>query len=151
MKSNHSVWAMCLTLVFVSCTRERPAETLPSSQGMAPRPLVEALDIPTATHPVYRHYLTRFKSKVTDLENKAMALNRATAEVKERDAPEAIEAIAEFESLVQAARAELDVLQKEGPSPTWEVTRNRTERAIVSAERAFDSLAIRFGIRVVKK
>ena len=154
MKSHNTVRTMCaalLAVIIVSCTRERPAEALPSDQSSASRQLVEALATPTGSHPVYQHYLRRFKSKVSDLEKKVVALNRATEGVKKRDAPKALDAIAEFENLVRGARAELDVLQKDGPSPRWEVTRDRTDRAIVSAERAFDSLTLRFGIEVVKK
>jgi hypothetical protein len=57
-----------------------------------------------------------------------------------------MDAMAELDKLVQEARAELETMQNQGPSPDWEVARDRTARAIVSAESRFDRLALHYGV-----
>jgi predicted small lipoprotein YifL len=145
-----TIGVIAIVATIGGCGRKGPAEDAPLSTQSddLSKALGEASR--TDSHPVYRHYLTRFRSEVTDLENRVTALYRAADNLKGRpDKAAVVNAIVDFEKLVHTSRAELEAFEKGGPSPDWEDARNRTQRAIASAKSSFDGLALRYGVTKV--
>ena len=149
-----SIGVTGLAALMLYCAPDRRAES-PSAGNPSAAEESRARELSEASrvdpHPVYSYYLMRFSTKIGELEKKVVALRQLPAEVNKARSAELMKGISELDSLVQRARADLNALREEGPSSKWETTRDRTDRAIVSAERAFDSLAIHFGVVEVKQ